>query len=211
MHYSYALANKPGSAAPDTACRPDSRGGYSAHSLNGPAPAPTDMPGNEDPDLRTAFEEILDKARRSPSGVNVQPWQLVVPGPQHLAKLSQAVERNVEHLVREARQAWPSLSETDLRGQFRALAAPLFALCLIDERLGAGSELDYGMFVQNIRLLASARGLEAQVWPAWSIASQLAAEWIPMENHRILCALTVATGRPSAALSATRVQTKWVA
>jgi nitroreductase len=161
--------------------------------------------------LRDAFNEILEKARRAPSGVNTQPWQLLVIGPATARKLADVISADSAALLAEAARQFPTAREASLHDEFNALHAPLFALCTIDERLGLGSELDYGMFLQNVRLLASAQGLEASVWPAWRAASALVRRVLEMPNQRVLCALTLAASKDKSAVGAVHVaQTRWV-
>jgi nitroreductase len=53
------------------------------------------------------------------------------------------------------------------RRNFEFFGAPVGLVFSIDRRLGKGSWLDYGMFLQNIMLLARARGLDTCPQAAW--------------------------------------------
>jgi nitroreductase len=51
---------------------------------------------------------------------------------------------------------------------FRFFDAPVGLIFTIDKRLGRGSLLDYGMFIQNVMLAARARGLHTCPQAAWN-------------------------------------------
>lgn len=154
---------------------------------------------------RAVLEEILDRARRAPSGVNTQPWQvavlqgasrdaLVAVGqaalPPLLAGAPQQARFWDRFRLQPGSNAWPGpareqsgtgflacadaafgagalAGEADLADYFGLHGAPVALVCTLDRALGLGSVLDCGMFLQNIALLASARGLRAQVQPGW--------------------------------------------
>lgn len=133
---------------------------------------------------------ILDIARRAPSGVNTQPWQVSVVSGQTKQTLEAKMlaqfnagqrgemqyqyypktwvppykQRRVEtgkqlygalNIAREdkekQRQQWAA--------NYRAFDAPVALFFWIDKVLETGSYLDYGMFLQNIMLLATEQGL----------------------------------------------------
>lgn len=134
--------------------------------------------------------QILDLARRAPSGVNTQPWQVsVVSGHTKQTLETQMLtqfnagrrgkmqyqyypktwvppykQRRVEtgkklygalNIAREdkekQRQQWAA--------NYRGFDAPLVLFFWMDNVLETGSYLDYGMFLQNIMLLATEHGL----------------------------------------------------
>jgi nitroreductase len=132
---------------------------------------------------------ILDAARWAPSGVNTQPWQVAVvrgAGKQKLADaliaaragaapnpdyryypeqwfdpfkerrkqcglaLYQALEIRREDTDKQ-RAAWDN--------NYRFFGAPVGLLLFLDRRLGQGSWIDMGMFMQSIMLAAQDQGL----------------------------------------------------
>jgi len=154
---------------------------------------------------RALIEEVLALARRAPSGVNTQPWQVCVVQGASLAAmragagaaLAQA-EADTEARARfwaafrrlpghshwdgpTWEQVGPALSDAanaafgagqirsadDLARYFDLFGSPVALMCLIDRKLGLGSVLDYGMFLQTIVVAAQARGLQAVVQPGW--------------------------------------------
>jgi nitroreductase len=157
---------------------------------------------------RDSIDEILAIARRAPSGVNSQPWQLLFLRGRHASEAARLVSENADALLRTTEAAtfrecgslWPvsdsaapgasAYTDAQLVEQFRALDAPLAALCLFDVRLGHGSQLDDGMFVQSLMLVARTRGIRVRVLPAWQLATPVLREPLAIEaNLVVLCAL----------------------
>lgn len=144
------------------------------------------------PGLKHTFEQILDLARRAPSGVNAQPWQLLVLTQDAAGRLVDLVQANRDHVLAAAVDRFPAARSEDLAAQITALQAPLAAFCLIDDRLGQGSELDDGLFLQSIRLLAQPRGWDLRVLPVWRAAHDLVSTVVPLlEHQRVLCGLAL--------------------
>ncbi len=139
---------------------------------------------------RSTIETILEAARYAPSGVNMQPWEvLVVSGAQKKAfdaAMQQAFDNEEPEEMaytyyptewfepyRSRRVATGKLLYETLgieradkdaqtaqwRANYRAFDAPAVLLFLMDKRLGVGSFLDYGMFMQSVMLLANEAGL----------------------------------------------------
>ncbi len=78
------------------------------------------------------------------------------------------------------------------RRNFEFFGAPVGLIFSIDRRLGQGSWLDYGMFVQNVMTAARARGLDTCPQAAWAqfhrvIAAQLA---LPAEQM-VVCGMAL--------------------
>jgi len=157
---------------------------------------------------RESIDDILAIARRAPSGVNSQPWQLLFLHEQRAAEMAQLVSAHADALLRTAEAAtfrqcgslWPltdgsapgvsAYDDAQLLEQFRALEAPLAALCLFDVRLGHGSQLDDGMFLQSIALVARDRGIRLRLLPAWQLATPVVRAPLELqENFVVLCGL----------------------
>lgn len=156
---------------------------------------------------RESIDEILAIASRAPSGVNSQPWQLLVLHGQRAAEAAQLVSQNAQALLqtgeaatfRECGSLWPvaasaaatpAYTDAQLLEQFRALEAPVAALCLFDVRLGHGSQLDDGMFIQSVVLVARSRGISVRVLPAWQLATPVLREPLALgADLVVLCAL----------------------
>jgi nitroreductase len=131
---------------------------------------------------RALIEEILGLARRAPSGVNTQPWEVYVLQGPALARLTGLA---VAAAPEQARY-------------FRFFDAPVGLLFTLSRKLGLGSELDYGMFMQTLALAARARGLRTCLQTGWK---DLADTVLPLldapEDAALLCGMALGYDDPS--------------
>lgn len=161
--------------------------------------------------------QILDVARRAPSGVNTQPWQVsVVSG-----KTKQAVETKMlaefnagergemqyqyypttwvppykQRRVETGKQLYGALNiaredkEKQLQqwaANYRAFDAPVVLFFWMDKVLETGSYLDYGMFLQNIMLLALEQGLATCPQGALGEYPQIVRQTLNVSDDKIL-------------------------
>jgi nitroreductase len=79
-------------------------------------------------------------------------------------------------------------STGDLARYFDGYGAPVALMCTIDRKLGLGSVLDYGMFLQTIVVAAKSRGLQAVVQPGWRGLADAVAPVLPVEEDMQLLA-----------------------
>ena len=89
------------------------------------------------------------------------------------------------------------------RRNFEFFGAPVGMIFTIDRRLGKGSWFDYGMFLQNLMVVARARGLDTCPQAAWAqyhrvIAKELA---LPPEQM-VVCGLALGYADDSAPANA---------
>ena len=89
------------------------------------------------------------------------------------------------------------------RRNFEFFGAPVGLVFTIDRRLGRGSWIDAGMFMQNIMIAARARGLDTCAQAAWAqfhrvIESQLA---LPAEEM-VVCGMALGHADPAAPANA---------
>lgn len=138
---------------------------------------------------RVLIEKILDTARYSPSGANLQPWRVVVVRGKTRDKLSRAIidaaARRKPHPKEQYYPAkWfePYSSRRFVTGMalYKALGikredkeqritqwnrnyeffgAPVALLFFLDHRMGHGAWVDMGIFIQSIMLAATDLGL----------------------------------------------------
>jgi len=139
---------------------------------------------------KSTIETILDTAKHAPSGVNMQPWEVLVVTGQSKASLSNKMvdaykrgqtekmdyhyypktwidpfkTRRFETGMKLYQALDISREEKEKRmeqwlANYRAFDAPVMLLFLIDNSLETGSYMDYGMFLQNIMLMAEEMGL----------------------------------------------------
>jgi nitroreductase len=152
------------------------------------------------------IKEILQLARRAPSGTNTQPWKVYVLSGNARDRLVAQVcaahdaMRADPALAAEYREEYDYYPEKwvspyiDRRREngwglygllgigkgdkdkmhaqhqrnFRFFDAPVGMMFTVDRVMGRGSLLDYGMFLDNIMLLARARGLHTCPQAAWN-------------------------------------------
>jgi nitroreductase len=141
--------------------------------------------------------EILAAASRAPSGVNAQPWRIHVVTGAARERLAQAVksaadndEVSLEYAYLPAVMKEPYLSRRRKVGHdlyalygidrqdeaarkaamlrnFDFFGAPVGLFFTMERELSLGSWLDMGMFIQNVMVLARARGLDTCAQQAW--------------------------------------------
>ncbi|MBC9071445.1 nitroreductase [Thauera sp. CAU 1555] len=81
------------------------------------------------------------------------------------------------------------------RRNFEFFGAPVGLMFTIDRRLGKGSWLDYGMFLQNVMLAADARGLGTCPQAAWIDYHRIIEHVLDLPpNEQVVCA--IALGHP---------------
>ena len=69
---------------------------------------------------------------------------------------------------------------------FRFFDAPVGLMFTIDKRMGRGSLVDVGMFIQNIMLAARARGLHTCPQAAWNGFGRIIVPHIGAGEHELL-------------------------
>lgn len=175
-----------------------------------------------DPVDRAMVERILSVAARAPSGTNMQPWRVYVIAGEVKDRLSAALLARHEEGGGEAEYRYypdpffePYLGrrrkvgfdlygllgiargETDRmkRQHGRNLLffdAPVGMIFTIDRRLEIGSWLDYGMFLENVMILARAHGLETCVQAAFAPFHGTIREHLPVpESEVVVCGLSL--------------------
>ncbi len=78
------------------------------------------------------------------------------------------------------------------RKNFEFFGAPVGLMFTIDRRLGQGSWLDYGMFLQNVMLAAEARGLATCPQAAWIDYHRIIAEQLQLPpNEQVVCGMAL--------------------
>lgn len=153
-----------------------------------------------DPIDNAVIGELLEKASRSPSGGNLQPWRVwVINGEsmtaflQHLAEAprSDGTEydiypaklwepyRSCRYEVGEDMYAALGVGRDDKPGRLKQFArnmeffgAPAAIFCFVDRRMGLPQWSDLGMFLQTFMLLAEEAGYQTCAQEAWSTAHE---------------------------------------
>ena len=85
------------------------------------------------------------------------------------------------------------------RKNFEFFGAPVGLMFTIDRRLGQGSWLDYGMFLQNVMLAAEARGLATCPQAAWIDYHRIIGEQLQLPpNEQVVCGMALGYADPEA-------------
>ena len=158
-------------------------------------------------------EEMLGTAARAPSGGNLQPWRVDVLTGEPLAALeaealaSTGTEMELEvypsplpepyrtrrHRSGEALYEAIGIPRGDRPARlaqfarnFEAFGAPVLLLFSIDRMFDRPQWAHLGMFIQNLMLLAEARGLATCPQEAWAAVHDVVARHIELPAERIL-------------------------
>ncbi len=85
---------------------------------------------------------------------------------------------------------------------FRFFDAPVGLMFTVDRRMGRGSLVDYGMFLQNIMVAARARGLHTCPQAAWNGFSSLVLPLVGAGEHEMLvCGMALGWADESAVVN----------
>lgn len=89
--------------------------------------------------------------------------------------------------------------KTQYRKNLQFFGAPVGLIFSIDRRMGKGSWLDFGMFLQNIMLAARARGLDTCPQAAWTDYPRTIAEVLSFgEQEQLVCGMALGYADPDA-------------
>lgn len=163
------------------------------------------------------IKDILNTAKRAPSGVNMQPWEVFVTTGKAKTNLcnkmtaafragkteemdyhyypTKWVEPFKARRVATGKQLYAALDikredkEKRLKqweANYSAFNAPVMLLFFIDKSLETGSYMDYGMFLQNIMLLAEEAGLATCPQGALAEFPHLIKQELSVDNEKIL-------------------------
>jgi nitroreductase len=89
--------------------------------------------------------------------------------------------------------------QAQMRKNFEFFGAPVGLMFTIDRRLAQGSWLDYGMFLQNVMLAATARGLATCAQAAWIDYHRIIADVLELpENEQVVAGIALGHADPAA-------------
>ena len=166
------------------------------------------------------ISELLQKASRSPSGGNLQPWRIYVINNESMKKFLEFQKRWTEPEV-PAYSIYPkNLAEPyrtyryELGEQMYSLlniprddkearinqvlknydffGAPAGLFCFIDKAMGPPQWSDLGMFLQTFMLLATESGIDTCAQEAWSLKQDSVKKFLEIEDDSILfCGMAI--------------------
>lgn len=178
---------------------------------------------------------ILDAARWAPSGVNTQPWQVAVVRGASKQRLSEALlaaresgkqDPDYQYYPQEWFEPYKSrrkatglalygalgIGREDSQARteswnnnYRFFGAPVGLLVFLDRRLGQGSWVDIGMFLQNLMLAAESEGLATCPQASLAEYPNTVRHLLGIEEHMALvCGLSLGYADSAAAVNSYR-------
>jgi|TARA_B110000977_G_scaffold101630_2_gene133119 nitroreductase len=176
------------------------------------------------------IRELLQKASRSPSGGNVQPWQVFVINDtamqdfhKHVAASTEPEQaayeiypeslkepyRSSRFKVGEDMYALLEIPREDRGGRIRRLmenyrcfGAPATIFCYVDRQMGKPQWSDLGMFLQTFMLLAQEAGLSTCAQEAWATRADTVSRFVKAPQELMLfCGVAIGYEDTSAAVN----------
>ena len=124
---------------------------------------------------RQLLEEVLDAARWSPSGGNLQPWKVIA---------ITGAERTTVMALAQAAQAAGKPSEEG--------SDPVGLIFVIDRRMGRAQWAHLGMFMQSLALVAVERGLGTCMQEFWgTLRDSLHRHFALPETDEVYCGMAL--------------------
>ena len=97
--------------------------------------------------------------------------------------------------------------KAQMRRNFEFFGAPVGLIFSIDRRMGQGSWLDYGMFLQDVMLAARARGLDTCPQVAWLDYHRIIAEVLGFgPQEQLVCGMALGYADPAAIENSLRTE-----
>jgi len=140
--------------------------------------------------------QILQTAARAPSGTNIQPWKVYVVTGQTREKLCAAASKAFDDPDDKHEIEVPYYPEKWF------VDAPVCLMFTLHRDLSTGSWLDYGMFLQNIMLLAREAGLHTCPQAAWSDYHRVVRSELNIDQSEIIvCGMALGYADESAVVN----------
>jgi nitroreductase len=166
------------------------------------------------------IKELLDKASRSPSGGNLQPWKIFVINNKSMKSFLE-FQKNWNKAENPAYEIYPPnlkepyrTSRYELGEQmysllgipredkearikqvmknFEFFGAPAAIFCFVDRQMGPPQWSDLGMFLQSFMLLALEAGLSTCAQEAWSMKHDSVSKFVKADKSDILfCGMAI--------------------
>lgn len=172
-------------------------------------------------------KDLLEQAKRAPSGGNVQPWRLyVVNGDttrrflEHLESQTDPETPAYEIYPKELKEPYRSsrfkvgedmyallgIAREDkparfarLMENFRFFGAPCGIFCFVDRQMGPPQWSDLGMYLQTFMLLATEAGLATCAQEAWSTRPKAVSSFVGApEGQMLFCGMALGYPDPDA-------------
>lgn len=164
--------------------------------------------------------ELLEKAARTPSGGNLQPWRIYVINGDKMQAFQKHLEesspvetpayeiypqslkepyRSSRFKVGEDMYKLMDVGRDDKEGRFKFLlenfrffGAPAAFFCFVDKQMGKPQWSDLGMFLQSFMLLAQEVGVDTCPQEAWAMRSQAVQSFVGApEDETLFCGMAI--------------------
>ena len=166
------------------------------------------------------IKKILEKASRSPSGGNLQPWKIYILNGQSMNEflLFQKDWKGTDHpeypiypsklqepystsRFEVGEQLYGSIGiereDKDARynqmlENFNFFGAPAALFCFIDRQMNQPQWSDLGMFLQTFMLLAQEEGIDTCAQESWSLRQKMVSEFVKADSDLMLfCGMAI--------------------
>ena len=174
----------------------------------------------DSPVSNSLIKDLLEKSSHSPSGGNLQPWNIFVLNEKSMSRFLEfqsawdkpetpAYEIYPKNLKEPYRTSRYQLGEemysllnipredkeariNQVMKNFSFFGAPAALFCFIDKTMGPPQWSDLGMFLQTFMLLAKEAGLDTCAQEAWSIKQESVQKFIGADSDLILfCGMAI--------------------
>ena len=176
------------------------------------------------------IKKILEKASRSPSGGNLQPWKIYILNGQSMnefllfqkdwkgkdhpeypiypSKLKEPY-RTSRFEVGEQLYGSIGIEREDKEARYNQMlenfnffGAPAALFCFIDRQMNQPQWSDLGMFLQTFMLLAQEEGIDTCAQESWSLKQKLVSEFVSAEADLMLfCGMAIGYKEMSAPIN----------
>lgn len=174
----------------------------------------------DSPVSSSLIKDLLEKSSHSPSGGNLQPWNIFVLNEKSMSRFLEfqstwnkpetpAYEIYPQNLKEPYRTSRYQLGEemysllnisredkeariNQVMKNFSFFGAPAALFCFIDKTMGPPQWSDLGMFLQTFMLLAKEAGLDTCAQEAWSIKQESVQKFVGADSDLILfCGMAI--------------------
>ena len=174
----------------------------------------------DSPVSNSLIKDLLEKSSHSPSGGNLQPWNIFVLNEKSMSRFLEfqsawdkpetpAYEIYPKNLKEPYRTSRYQLGEemysllnipredkeariNQVMKNFSFFGAPAALFCFIDKTMGPPQWSDLGMFLQTFMLLAQEAGIDTCAQEAWAMKNDSVSEFVSADESDILfCGLAM--------------------
>jgi nitroreductase len=174
----------------------------------------------DSPVSSSLIKDLLEKSSHSPSGGNLQPWNIFVLNEKSMSRFLEfqstwnkpetpAYEIYPQNLKEPYRTSRYQLGEemysllnisredkeariNQVMKNFSFFGAPAALFCFIDKTMGPPQWSDLGMFLQTFMLLAKEAGLDTCAQEAWSIKQESVQKFVGADSDLLLfCGMAI--------------------